>query len=64
MPEYSGQTDTELALALVLIVLGEPAQALARSRHALQSCQAAGDDPGQAVAMTHMGRANIIRHPP
>lgn len=64
MPEYSGQTDTELALALVLIVLGEPAQALARSRHALQPCQTAGDDTGQAVAMTHMGRANIIRHPP
>lgn len=54
------QADTELAIALVLIILQDPARALARSWHALRLYQADGDSTGQAVALYRMGWAHTV----
>jgi tetratricopeptide (TPR) repeat protein len=54
------QADTELAHAQILIVLNDPARALARSWHALKLFRAEGDSTGHAGALNHLGRSHVM----
>jgi tetratricopeptide (TPR) repeat protein/transcriptional regulator with XRE-family HTH domain len=49
------RADTELALAVALIELGEPDQALAYSQRSLDTYRAAGHDAGQVRALNDLG---------
>jgi len=54
------QADTELTLAHVLCELDEPAEALARSTHALGVYQAVGHQAGQARALNSVGWEHLL----
>ena len=55
--DRANQAETEIALALCLLILNEPTRSLARGWHALRLSRVHGNSTWQAAALEQMGRA-------